>query len=244
MVALSMPAPDTLLSVDARRQRSGPLWILSVVLISVAIGSLTFLTRGSDERAWYAAAESVSRFSAFVFLGFFVSGSLSYFLRAPRTVGTAEQTLLLAFVGSYAVYLAFIVARVLLTDTRTPTETLTFCAFAAIAPSVLAASAYRRDKAPPTAGWEILRRAAVIYFWLIFALGGLGHFYGPHRPDRYFGLLLVLLAGGFFMRLVAAAGRRFRIADARSSSSPAVAIDLQQGTEIATQSAFAVRAPL
>jgi hypothetical protein len=183
--------------------------ILGVVLICTAIGSLTLLAHGGDQRAWYAAAENVSRFSALVFLGFFVSGSLSYFFRAPRCVGTAEQTLLLAFVGSYFVYLGFIVARVLLTDTRTPTETLSFCAFAAIAPSVLAASTYRRRERPPNGGWEILRCAAIMYFWLILALGGLGHFYGPHRQDRYFGLLLVLLAGAFLMRLFAASGRRF-----------------------------------
>jgi len=208
MVTLSPPAPDILPVIDDRKWRTG-LRILGVVLISVTIGSFTLLARGGDERAWYAAAENVSRFSAFVFLVFFVSGSLPYFLRAPRFITAGEQTLLLAFVGSYLVYLAFIVARVLLTDARTPTETLTFCVFAAVAPSVLAASGYHRRERPSTAGWEILRRAAVIYFWLILALGGLGHFYGPHRPDPYFGLLLFLLTGGLLTRLVATIGRRF-----------------------------------
>ena len=239
---VSLPAPNISPTTGARRWRTGSQ-ILAIVLISAAIGLLTLFAHGGDQGAWYAAAENVSRFSAFVFLGFFVSSSLSYFFRAPRTIGNAEQTLLLAFVGSYAVYLGFITARVFLTDARTPAETLTFCAFAAIAPSLLAVSAFGRRKRSATAAWEILRRAALIYFWLIFALGGLGHFYGPHRPDGYFGLLLILLACGLLMRVAAAIGRRVRVVGRGTAADSAAAIDLQQGAEIATQPAFAVHVP-
>jgi hypothetical protein len=217
MATLSLPVPDVLRPNRAALWRAG-MGIVVVLGISLAIGLVTLSVRGGNESAWYAAAENVSRFSALVFLGFFVSGSLSYFVPSAwsRAMGNAEETLLLAFVGAYATYLAFIVARVWFTDTRTPLETITFCVFAAIVPALLALTAHRQgERQLDDTGWGILRRAGIIYFWLVFAIGGFGHFYGPHRPDPYFGVSVLLLTGGLFMRVIAAFGRRVRIARTR-----------------------------
>jgi hypothetical protein len=195
------------------------LGILAVLAGALAIG-LTTLVNVDSDRAWYAAAENVLRFSSFVFLIFLFYESASTF--APSAVPGFDRikaTLLFAFAGAYAAYLAFIVGRVYFANTHGPGETLMFCAFAGVVPAVLAVGTHRHRA--HSLGWEILRRAAIVYFWLIFALSGLGHFYGPHRPDRYFGTLLLLLLAALLLRLTAGlAGTLSRQARHRGASDP------------------------
>jgi hypothetical protein len=188
------------------------LGVLAVFAGALAIGSATLLLNADSNRAWYAAAENVLRFSAGVFLIFLIVRPLSYF--APSAVprsGKSETTLLLAFAVAYATYLAFIFGRVVFSNAHGPAEALMFCAFAAVVPTVLAASLYRPHAR--LLGWQILRTAAIVYFCLIFALSGLGHFYGPHRPDRYFAASLVLLLAALLIRLAAALARALRRAE-------------------------------
>jgi hypothetical protein len=42
------------------------------------------------------------------------------------------------------------------------------------------------------------------YFWLAFISEDLRHIYGPHRPDDYYGLSLLLLVGALFLRFASA----------------------------------------
>jgi phosphate starvation-inducible membrane PsiE len=184
--------------------------ILAVLACALAIGWSSLLLHDGSGNAWYAAPENVLRFSVFIFIGFFACQPLSY-LTPPalsRRFVANEDVLLLAFVVAYAAYLAFIVGRAYFTNMHAPAETVIYCAVAAIVPAMLAASTYRH--LPGGTAWRILRRAGVAYFWLIFALSGLAHFYGPHRPDRYFALSLILLIGALQFRLIASLVRSLR----------------------------------
>ena len=214
MSTLSLSADS--ISHPAVQGRTG-LGVLAVFAVALALGLAT-LASVDSARAWYAAAENVSRFSVFVFLIFLVREPASYF--APAAVpasNRSEAMLLLAFTVAYATSLAFIVGRVCFTNTPSPAATLMFCAFAAVVPLVLTASAYRRFAR--LLGWQILRSAAIVYFWLIFALSGLGHFYGPHRPDRYFATSLVLLLAALLLRATATLARTLH----RDRAKPAIA---------------------
>jgi hypothetical protein len=197
------------LAVDSI-SRPAVLWraglgVLAVFAVALALGLAT-LANVDSARAWYAAAENVSRFSVLVFLIFLVRGPASYFVpSAVPASNRSEAMLLLAFTVAYATSLAFIVGRVCFTNTHAPAATLMFCAFAAVVPIVLTASAQRRFAR--LLGWQIVRSAAIVYFWLIFALSGLGHFYGPHRPDLYFATSLVLLLAALLLRATATLAR-------------------------------------
>jgi hypothetical protein len=41
---------------------------------------------------------------------------------------------------------------------------------------------------------------ATIYFWLCYALMGLAHISGPHRPDGFYGISLCLMVAALLAR--------------------------------------------
>ena len=51
---------------------------------------------------------------------------------------------------------------------------------------------------------EKLRRTflgtATIYFWLCYAVMGLAHISGPHRPDAFYGISLCLMVAALLAR--------------------------------------------
>jgi hypothetical protein len=55
------------------------------------------------------------------------------------------------------------------------------------------------EKVGPRACRTILG-VAVIYFWLCYSLMGLAHITGPHRPDLFYELSLILMLTGLFVR--------------------------------------------
>jgi hypothetical protein len=211
MVTLSPPVPHVEPSDYAVLWRV--LFILAVVACALEVGWYSLQSHAGSGSAWYAAPENVLRFSVLLFVGFFAWRPLSYLAPGALShrMASSEDTWLLAFVAAYATYLALIIGRAYFTDMRSPFDTVIYCAFAAIVPMILAASAYRRHaRLFGHKAWRILRRAGVVYFWLIFAVSGLGHFYGPNRPDSYFALSLVALTGALLLHVIAALVRSVR----------------------------------
>jgi hypothetical protein len=41
---------------------------------------------------------------------------------------------------------------------------------------------------------------SVIYFWLCYSLIGLAHISGPHRPDGFYELSVILMVAGLLAR--------------------------------------------
>ncbi len=208
MVSLSTPLPHAASSDDAMLWRA--TFILAVVAAALAIGWSSLRLHDGDGSAWYAAPENVLRFSVLVFACFFSWRPLSYLVpRAlARRLTGSEDTLLLAFVAAYATHLGFIIGRAHFSGMRAPVDLVIYCAFAATVPAMLAASAYRQQaRLLGNKAWRFIRRAGVAFFWLIFALSGLDHFYGPHRLDSYFAVSLVVLFGALLLNVIASFAR-------------------------------------
>ncbi len=77
-----------------------------------------------------------------------------------------------------------------------PRPSVAYCILTASILAVMLFSAHpgtRRFLGGPA--WRAMQRIATSYFWLVFALTGIGRLIGPHRPDYWHGFALLLLVG-------------------------------------------------
>lgn len=183
-----------------------------VLASSLAVGIATLFLHGADGRAWFAATENVSRFSAMVFLVLFAGEPIAYFLPSttPLSRERNRKAIDAAFLCAYATYLAFLVARLTFAPSASAIETAILCTAASVAPVALAWSSAGGKTAQRGIARSAVRTAAIVWFWLVFVAGDIDHLYGPHRPDRYFGISLLLLTGALLLRFAAALVRKLR----------------------------------
>lgn len=181
--------------------------------LTVAVAS--FLIRGGDQNAARFSALMVFRASSVAFLLYYLATPLARLVRSRTTLTLARQRtgLALAFVCMYAVFLGCVLMPDTMSGAHVPLATLTFSVFSVMILGVVLAGEYanRADS-----GWRAALRAmecvGVAYFWLVYAVDDLGHIYGPHRPDYFYGISLTMLVLALLLRFADSFVERYKFA--------------------------------
>lgn len=203
-----------MVSIDAGVHSSARQPILNVDLTlagmaglgSAVVGLGIMAAHGFNADGDRLASEVTWRLAAFVFFAAAIAGPLGRLVPLERTreLVALRRQLIWSFCASYAVFLASLLlpnpgAGVSYEDTSTG-MTL-FSVFSGVVVCVMAYAASRQ--AVQLVG-EKARRAlltvAASFFWLTYALTGLAHLSGPHRPDAFYGINLSLMILALLLR--------------------------------------------
>ena len=141
------------------------------------------------------------------FFAALVAGPLGRLIPVFHVLADKGRPLLQGFCAAMGVYFAFILLPNLFAvpDGLRPagiTAGMTmFVLFTGSVTLVMAAAVNSGlcDKVGPRACRTMLG-VAVIFFWLCYSLMGLAHISGPHRPDLFYELSLILMLTGLFAR--------------------------------------------
>lgn len=187
---------------------------LGGVAVALVVAVAAFAVHGGERNGARYATEMVLRASSLAFVLYFVASSAARLVPSPATaaLGRERLGLALAFAGSYAVFLACIVAPSYLTDTRLALSSTAFCVFSTLILAVLLLGAQANESGSASGrAWRVMASLAVGYFWLAFALSNLDYVVGPHRADYFHGFALCLLVTAVLVRIVDSFARRRRV---------------------------------
>lgn len=180
---------------------------LVMALAALCVGLAGLVLNYSDGNALGLATQLVWRFNSLLFFAALVAGPLGRLVPLFHVLADKSRPLLQGFCAAMGVYFAFILLPNLFAvpDGVRPAGitagTTMFVFFTGSVTLVMAASVSRGlcDKIGPRACRTMLGVAA-IYFWLCYSLIGLAHISGPHRPDLFYELSLILMLTGLFAR--------------------------------------------
>ena len=180
---------------------------------------ITMAMHGFDENALRLGSEMAWRFTFFVFFVALIAGPLGQLLPfAPmQMLASRRRHLLWGFCASFAVYLAVVLIPNTIRPLSLHHEGLTagmgqFIIFGSLLVAVIAYSITPNAK---TFFGEAARRAiltcGIAYFWLTYALTGLSHISGPHRPEVFYGLSVSLMVVALLLRFADRLARKLRM---------------------------------
>jgi hypothetical protein len=174
-----------------------PLFALAAALLA----TVTYARSGPD--SWPYASDIVLRFATLVFPIAIAAGPVGRLILGQDDwrPGRWSRMSVLSFAAVYAVFLVCVALPYFVTDTRMPLETMGFCFFNAFILCVLAITATERfSHVVGNRTVDTMNRVAAFYFWVVFAFADVAHLYGPHRPDGFYGLSLLLLVASVLIR--------------------------------------------
>jgi len=188
---------------------------LSGAAAALAVAIVSFLVHGGDQNAARFAALMVFRASSVAFLLYYLATPLAGLVRTGAVLSFARQRtgLALAFVCAYAVFLGCALAPDYLSGAHIALPTLAFSIFSGVILAVVVAGEFagRVD-----AEWRPALRAmecvGVAYFWLVYAIDDLDHISGPHRPDYFYNVSLLVLVLALLMRFAGNFLERYKLA--------------------------------
>ncbi len=189
----------------------------AIALTAAGLVTGTILVNGFSENGFRLASQTGWRFTSIIFFAVLAAcptGRLAgRFIPALRLLGNITPELMRGFCASYGVYLlAVLVPNAI----RLSMGALLFVLFGALVISVMAAAAAPRNLICGGTPWigrrlarlrlrgSKMRRGllgtAMAYFWLCYSLLALARIHGPHRPDAYYGISLLLMLLGLLLR--------------------------------------------
>jgi len=199
-------------SFPSRLETSHTAQIVLLALIGsvlLAAGAI-FLSKDAGF-GWRDAADMTFRFSVLLFVAGMVVEPLARLAPGMRAIGRERGSLFLAFAMVSVVSLLCVLAPSYLGIDQMTAPTFFYTGLTAAILIVMLFSAHpatiRYLGAP---AWRTMQRIATTYFWLVFALIGIDHIVGPHRPDRWYGISLLLLTGALLIRFIDAFAARMR----------------------------------
>jgi hypothetical protein len=164
------------------------------VFVGAAAASLAFATMaryGFGEAGLRLASELDWRFASLVFF-------------AAAHLGGLRRQMIWSFCASYAVFLASMLLPNTLGGVSHDDSTLGMTVFSLFGGGAAAVMAFAATREAAARLGEKTRRAllsvAASFFWLTYALTGLAHLSGPHRPDGFYGLSLSLMILALLLR--------------------------------------------
>jgi hypothetical protein len=179
----------------------------AITLAAAVLAAGTIIVNGFSENAFRLAGQMCWRFAGIVFFAVLAAcpvGRLTgRFMPAARILEDSTPDLIWGFCASYGVYL---LAILLPNAIQLSMGALLFVLFGALVSAVMALAArplrlFRGGA--PLIGLRVRRSllaTAMIYFWLSYSLMALEHISGPHRPDAYYGISLLLMLFGLLLR--------------------------------------------
>lgn len=179
-----------------------------VGMAAALLGVSAMAVKGFDDDGIRLAGEISWRFAAFVFFAAIVAGPICRLVPLPvcKSLGSLRRQLIWSFCASYGVFLAVLLLPNSLggvTHDDATAGMMFFAMFGGFATAVMAYAASRRaaaklgDKAR-----RALLSVAASFFWLTYALTGLAHLSGPHRPDLFYGVSLSLMTLALLLRFL------------------------------------------
>jgi hypothetical protein len=187
-------------------------------LVAAASGLLTLgimARSGFADQGLRLGSEFAWRFASFVF---FVAASIGPLCRIVpfgfcKQVKGLRRQAIWSFCACYGVFLAAMLLPNTLGGVIHDDETLGMSLFALFGGAAAIVMAYSVAKTSMRLE-EKVRRAllsvAAAFFWLTYALTGLAHISGPHRPDAYYGVSLCLMILALFLRFADRLLAKFR----------------------------------
>lgn len=168
------------------------------------LGLCVMAAHGFDGDGLRLGTQITWRFASFVFFAAVTAGPLCRLIPLDACKRLGRRQLVWSFCASYIVFLGSLVlpnsVGGVIHDDATAGMIL-FSLFGGLAVLVMAYAASR--KAVARVG-EKSRRALLSvsgsYFWLTYALTGLAHLSGPHRPDAFYGVSLSLMIIALLLR--------------------------------------------
>jgi hypothetical protein len=196
------------LSRNGRTAGSRPhAWML-VAMVAALLTVAGWAARGFGENGLRLGSEFAWRFTFLIYFLAIVAGPAARLMPSPslRRLCEGRRQLIWGFSAGFGVYLLGVLLPNLLPSAGPGDEGLTggmamFVLFGATLTGIIAFAA-RRDAARilgEKARATILG-AGLSTFWLAYALGGLAHITGPHRPDMFHGPSLVLMIAALLLR--------------------------------------------
>jgi hypothetical protein len=182
-----------------------------VAFIATASALLTLITMAMhnfDENGLRLGSEMAWRFAFFTFFAALIAGPISRLLPfGPlEYLGEYRRQLLWGFCASFAVYLATLVVPGMLQPASMSFDGLTLgmAAFAAVSATLIVVVAYGVSRNAEAFLGAAIRRAILMmglaYFWLAYAMTGLAHISGPHRPDVFYGFSVSMMVAALLLR--------------------------------------------
>jgi hypothetical protein len=180
-------------------------WAIGLAALGLALA--VFVARGFSDNGMRLAIQMVWRFDCLVFTAALLAGPTGRLVPQLHRAAGASRALLQGFCAGMAVYCALIILPnlVMVPDGirhQGVTAGMTlFVLFTGSVTLVMAAAASRRlclqvgQKACGT-----LLGLSAIYFWFCYSLIGLAHISGPHRPDGFYELSVILMVLGLLGR--------------------------------------------
>lgn len=202
-----MLALDHSAQFDTLRPARPPFAVLFCGLLAVAVFLAGLTLRGFGDEGVGLGTLLVWRLGCLVFFAALVAGPLGRMIRPLRVLADKDRPLLRGFCAVLAVYfMAILLPGLLAVPDGTRPAGITagmvfFVAFTGGVTLVMATAVHHslRRKVGRKACRAMLG-VSVIYFWLCYGLIGLAHISGPHRPDAFYELSVILMVAGLLVR--------------------------------------------
>src|SRR3569833_2867329 len=193
-----------------------PFLVVFVALLALAVFAAGFTLRGFSDNGVRFGTQLVWRFNCLLFFAALVAGPVGR-LAGLQWLAQAGRPLLQGFCAAMAVYFGAVLLPNLLAvpDGVRPvgiTTGMTVFVFFTGTVTLVMAAAVNRSLCEQVghAACRTLLGVAVAYFWLCYSLMGLAHISGPHRPDAYYELSVILMLVGLLARFAEHFARTWR----------------------------------
>lgn len=182
-----------------------------IAMLAILTGGSGLVARGVTESGWRLSGELVWRFNCFVYFAAVIAGPLARLIPWQRLRGASENRcqLIWGFCASFVVYLAGVcLPELWMPELFAPLDRGgwmagigTFDLFGAGLTVIIACAAGRHAALILGARVRgIILGVSLFCFWLAYVLTGLGHLSGPHRPDAFYGISLLLMIAALLLR--------------------------------------------
>jgi hypothetical protein len=191
--------------IDTRPVLNVRLPLAGLIAAAAALVGLSAMAmHGFNDRGLRLASELGWRFASFVFFAAVITGPLCRILPFAKNSGPLRRQMIWGFCASYGVFLALTLLPNTLGGVTHADLTAGMTLFSIFGGGIVAVLAYAAGGQATTLVGEPARRAllkvAGAFFWLTYALTGLAHLSGPHRPDAFYGVSLSLMIAALLLR--------------------------------------------
>jgi hypothetical protein len=196
-----MVALDNAAHLDALPPRCLHLRLpLLLMLAAMAVFFASFALRGFSDNGIRFGTQLVWRFGSLVFFAALIAGPLGRLVPPLHWLDNKGRPLLQGFCAVMAVYFGTLLVPNLFAvpDGIRPggiTVGMTFFAVFTGCVTLVMAAAVNRGLAGQLGekASQAMLGIAAIYFWLCYSLIGLAHISGPHRPDEFYEISVILM---------------------------------------------------
>jgi hypothetical protein len=183
----------------------GPL-VGGIAAIAVLLVLGAILARGFAENGFRLGSQLAWRYASFVFFAALVAGPIcritARFAPSLTPPESLSRKLIWGFCAAYGVYLLSVFLPNVIRLSAGATLMTVFGSLVVAVMAVTAAPLVRLGDKPilPDKIRRVFLGTAAIYFWLCYALMALARISGPHRPDTYYDISLVLMIVAVLLR--------------------------------------------